>query len=69
MTKKHFISSKLTTLVILLISVILFFGCNEKKSALDPKNPTTVTIWYYYSGTQATAFENMIEAFNSTVGI
>lgn len=43
------------------------YGCAEK-SLLDPKNPTTLTIWHVY-GEQADAPMNLlIEEFNDTVG-
>lgn len=41
----------------------------SKSSELDPKNPVTVTVWNYYNGDQLAAFEQMVEDFNSTVGL
>ncbi len=44
-------------------------GSKKSKSALDPGNPVTVTVWDYYNGDQLTSFDKMIEEFNSTVGL
>lgn len=38
------------------------------KTALDPDNPVTVTVWNYYNGDQLAAFEALVEEFNTTVG-
>lgn len=35
-----------------------------KGSPLDPKNPTSVTVWHYYNGGQQTALNQMVEEFN-----
>lgn len=40
-----------------------------KDTALDAKNPVTVTVWNYYNGDQLTAFEQLVEEFNQSVGI
>lgn len=42
-------------------------GCGDK-SPLDPKNPTSITIWTYYNGDQLSAFDGLVEDFNETVG-
>lgn len=42
-------------------------GCGDK-SPLDPKNPTSITIWTYYNGDQLSAFDSLVEEFNETVG-
>lgn len=42
-------------------------GCGEK-SPLDPKNPTSITVWTYYNGDQLSAFDSLVEDFNETVG-
>ena len=49
----------------------LFGGCTPKAATakLDPKNPTTITIWHYYSGSVMNAFNEMLREFNDTVGI
>ena len=44
----------------------------EKSSAktvkLDPENPVSLTVWHYYNGLQQTAFDNLVDEFNNTVG-
>lgn len=52
-----------------LVLVLGLAGCSGNKSALNPKKPVTVTVWNYYNGDQLTAFEDLVEEFNSTVGI
>lgn len=42
-------------------------GCGDK-SPLDPKNPTSITIWTYYNGDQLSAFDGLVEEFNESVG-
>lgn len=42
-------------------------GCGDK-SPLDSKNPTLITVWTYYNGDQLSAFDNLVEEFNETVG-
>ena len=42
-------------------------GCGNK-SPLDPKNPTTITVWTYYNGDQLSAFDGLVEEFNESVG-
>lgn len=42
-------------------------GCGDK-SPLDPKNPTSITVWTYYNGDQLSAFDSLVEDFNETVG-
>lgn len=41
-------------------------GCSN--SPLDPKNPTTLTVWHYYNGSQQSAFDALVKEFNDTVG-
>lgn len=54
----------------LLAVPVLVSGCGKKNTdtALDPKNPTTITVWHYYSGAQQEAFSAMVEEFNETTG-
>lgn len=48
----------------------LLAGCaNSKEYGLSPKEPEEITVWHYYNGAQAIAFEQLAEEFNSTVGI
>ncbi|MGL5259331.1 MAG: extracellular solute-binding protein [Lachnospiraceae bacterium] len=57
--------------LILFLCCILLIGCNrqEKKSALDPKNPTEIVIWHYYNGQQQDAFAKLVLEFNQTIGL
>lgn len=50
-------------------------GCGKASSPdgvvddlLDPKNPTTVTVWHYYNGGQQTALNQLVEEFNAGQG-
>ncbi len=60
-------------LVYLVISSLLLSatscGIEKNKTVLDPKNPVNVTLWHYYSSENKIVFENLINNFNSTIGI
>ncbi len=54
-------------------AALLLGGCSSGdsgsgKSPLDPKNPTSITVWHYYNGAQQAAFDQLVEEFNRTVG-
>ncbi len=56
-----------------LTAAALLAGCSSGKSdggkaKLDPDNPTNITVWHYYNGTQQAAFDQLVEEFNRTVG-
>lgn len=56
------------------VLALLLSGCGgktaeqEKKSALDPKNPVTITVWNYYTGAQQETFDKLTEEFNEGKG-
>ena len=62
-------------LIILILAAILLVsalsGCSTGavKVKLDPKNPTTITVWHYYNGAVMTAFDQLTKEFNDTIGI
>lgn len=57
----------LLTVVLLLCPVLS--GCRQKTShGLNPEHPTKITVWHYYNGAQAIAFENLVRDFNNTAG-
>lgn len=64
---KRIISALISVAMVLALTAC--GGDSGKKSALNPDDPVTVTIWSYYNGEQLAAFENLIEKFNSTVGV
>lgn len=41
----------------------------KQNHRLNPKNPTIITIWHYYSGVQLENFDNMPLEFNETACI
>ncbi len=53
-----------------LFSAGLLSGCGSKSydRLLDRNAPISITIWHYYNGIQQTQFDEMVEAFNDTVG-
>ena len=63
------LTKKILALTLAVTFVVSASGCGGTKEVLDPKNPVTVTVWNYYNGDQLTAFENLVDTFNSTVGI
>lgn len=68
MNRKNFV----TMVSVLCLTTTMLFGCGNsnsgKKYGLDPKEPTTVTIWHYYNGVQQENFDNAVIEFNETVG-
>ena len=64
---------RLILLFFCLTAAALLAGCSSGKSdggkvTLDPDNPTNITVWHYYNGTQQAAFDQLVEEFNRTVG-
>ena len=51
-----------------LLTGALLAGCGGKSTQLNPKEPVNLTIWHYYNGAQLSAFSDIVDAFNSTVG-
>lgn len=51
-----------------LLASALLAGCGAKTTPFDPKEPVNLTIWHYYNGSQLSAFSDIVDAFNSTVG-
>ena len=51
-----------------LLAGALLAGCGGKSTQLNPKEPVNLTIWHYYNGSQLSAFSDIVDAFNSTVG-
>ena len=39
-----------------------------KTVRLDPSNPTNVTVWHYYNGSQQAAFDELVSEFNAGKG-
>lgn len=57
-------------LVGLVLSVlILVTACSTgAKTALNPKNPVSITLWHYYVGDNKIAVETAVDTFNKSVG-
>lgn len=53
------------------LSALLLQGCGSspKNHGLNPKKPQEITIWNYYNGAQAVAFEKAVSEFNNTEGM
>ncbi|MBF4693470.1 extracellular solute-binding protein [Fusibacter ferrireducens] len=63
---------KLGTLMVFMLVMGMLFGCShlmEKSSLLDPNKPITVTVWHYYNGNIKESFDDLVSAFNETVGM
>ena len=61
----------ITLLCAALLAASCLSGCEKKetvKSPLDPKNPTSITVWNYYNGAQLATFNEMVGSFNETRG-
>lgn len=53
-------------ITVLLCVVMLLSGCENTKTE---KEHITITVWTYYNGAQLTAFNELVEEFNRTVGM
>lgn len=60
-------SFALALIVLMAISVLLS-GCSSDKSPLDPKNPTTITMWHNYGGEMLETMTVLVDTFNAGVG-
>lgn len=65
-TKKIF--SLLIVIAMTLATTFTFFACDKTNSLLDPKKPTTLTMWHVYGEQVNSPMNDIIEQFNSTVG-
>lgn len=61
---------RLTAVTAGLLAAVLLSGCGTKSydRLLDRNAPVSITIWHYYNGIQQMQFDEMVEAFNNTVG-
>ena len=65
---------KAAQIAILLLFASMVTGCSlqgktgSKEVKLDSDNPSSLTIWHYYNGTQQATFDSLVEEFNATVG-
>lgn len=69
--KRHHTGRRILQGTMAAVLALTMAGCQEKKEttgALNPEDPTTVTVWNYYNGDQQVAFEQLVEEFNRTVG-
>lgn len=65
-TKK--ICSLFIVIAMMLATTFTFFACDKTNSLLDPKKPTTLTMWHVYGEQVNSPMNDIIEQFNSTVG-
>lgn len=69
MTNSFF--AKIIKLSCISAALMLLCGCGKdgvKNVQLDPDNPTQITIWHYYNGSQQAAFDQLVDEFNRTEG-
>ena len=55
------------SLVCLLFFCTLFAGCSSG-NGLNPNKPVTLTLWHNYGGQMKTTMDELVDAFNTTVG-
>lgn len=62
--------TKLYPIFLCCCMALTLMGCanKSKNHGLNPKNPQEITIWNYYNGAQAVAFEASVNEFNNSVG-
>ena len=65
-------TKKIISLFIVIATTLLmpftFFACNNNSTLLDPKKPTTLTMWHVYGEQVDSPMNAFIEQFNTTVG-
>lgn len=62
---------KYISVIMTVLMLLCLTGCttkDSKKTALDPKNPTAISVWHYYNGAQLEAFNEMVDQYNETQG-
>ena len=64
---------KKTTSFFIVIAMVLaipfsLIACSKNGTLLDPKKPTTLTMWHVYGEQVDSPMKNYIEQFNSTIG-
>ena len=64
---KKIVSLFIEIAMILAISYT-FLSCNKSNTLLDPKKPTSLTMWHVYGEQVNSPMNNFIEQFNATVG-
>lgn len=56
-------------LSILFSAAFLLTACSSQQTGgLSAENPTCITIWHYYNGSLAVAFDELVAEFNNTAG-
>ncbi|WP_343208848.1 extracellular solute-binding protein [Anaerolentibacter hominis] len=61
---------KIVVGIMMLLLCFSVTGCAKKNEhGLSAKEPQTITIWHYYNGVQAIAFDELVMNFNNTVGM
>ncbi|MFA6948845.1 MAG: extracellular solute-binding protein, partial [Eubacteriales bacterium] len=53
---------------LLTIGAVLLTGCQDTKSPLNPKYPTTITMWHNYGGEMQTSMTVLVDSFNAGAG-
>ena len=58
---------------LLLCTLFILASCSNNssnsKAILNPEQPISITLWHYYSGHNKAAFDQLVNEFNSSVGI
>ena len=60
--------SSFILIAIMVATSIIFTACNKNATLLNPKKPTTLTMWHVYGEQVGSPMNEYIEQFNSTVG-
>lgn len=55
-------------LCMLMAFPLILTGCSKEASLLDPKNPTTITMWHNYGGEMQNTMTLLVDTFNAGVG-
>ena len=68
MKRKLKITCLLLSLLVVVMAGTACSTASQKKTALDPKNPVSITLWHYYVGDNKIALEKAVDEFNKSVG-
>ena len=59
---------RISFLGIYILVVFALCGCSGDNHGLSKENPTTISVWHYYSGHAASQFDDLVTEFNNTIG-
>jgi len=66
---KHQKKRVILFIIMIISALFLLSACSKNDNhGLSANNPTDITVWHYYNGTLAIAFDELVGEFNNTIG-